>query len=383
MTFPLPFPPELRRQVPAGARVLLGLSGGVDSSVALAVLQELGCDVQTVTLKNYCSADGVFGSDDDRSCCSLEAIERARRVAAAAGVPHFVGNVEERFRERVIVPFLATYRRGWTPNPCIACNRDVRFPRLLELADQLGCELVATGHYVRLDRLARPPRLLRGADPVKDQSYFLFALPPRVLERCVFPLGWATKEQVRRAAAALGLATAARPESQDVCFVPPEGRGRLFGPGAARPGPIVDRAGRVLGRHRGLIHYTIGQRRGLGIAADRRLYVVALDADRNRLVVGEREQLAVVTVHCDRLVPPAADWPSAAPAGVRARVRYRQGGLAVAGWRLEGERLVVELAEPAYGVAPGQACVLDRDGVVLGGGRIVAAEALPRRGGVS
>ena len=379
MAFPLPIPAAVRRAVPPGTPVVLGVSGGVDSAVALAVLRELRADVQAVTLKNYCSQDGPFGGPDDRSCCSLAAIARARRLAADCGVPHLVSDVAPAFRRRVIDPFLADYAAGCTPNPCVDCNRAVRFPRLLEIADRLGAEaLVATGHYARVVTEGGETALWRGVDAVKDQSYFLYALPPSLLRRTVFPLGWWTKAQVKRAARELGLAAADRPESQDVCFVPPAGREALFAPGAVRPGPIVDLAGRVLGRHRGLVHYTVGQRRGLGLGGGPRRYVVALDPARNAVVVGPRAALAVRRVVCRDLRPAPADWAEAGPAaGLTARVRYRQRGVPVAAWRRSGDRLELELAEPVTGVAPGQSCVLDRGGRIVGGGVITAAGAAP------
>jgi len=368
--FPLPIPDALRDAVPHGSGVLLGVSGGVDSSVALAALSAMGCRVHAVTLKNFCTSEGAFGGESNTSCCSLDAIDAARRQAAAAGVEHWVANVEERFRDRVIDPFVDEYRAGRTPNPCVGCNTWVRFPELVRRADQLGLEFVATGHYAR--RLDGPdgPRLLRGLDRGKDQAYFLHGLEPAHLARSVFPLGWWTKAQVREAAEALGLESARRPESQEICFVPNDDRSFLFDEADGRPGDIVDRAGAVLGRHRGLVHYTVGQRRGLGVAAGEPLYVIALDPGRNALVVGPRRELAILAVSCDRcrwLRPP----PSAA-VGLVAQMRHRGPGHAVRSVRLDGERAEVTLAAPAAGVAPGQFLVLEHDGEILGGGRIRA-----------
>lgn len=370
MTFPLPLPADLRDAVPPGSGVLLGVSGGVDSSLALAALQALGCRVHTVTLKNFCTAEGAFGGEANTSCCSLDAIDTARRQAAAAGVAHWVANVEDRFRERVIDPFVSEYRAGRTPNPCVGCNTWVRFPELIRRADQLGLEFVATGHYARRLHGPHGPRLLRGVDRGKDQAYFLHGLEPAHLARCVFPLGWWTKAQVRQAAAALGLESARRPESQEICFVPDDDRGFLFDAADGRPGDIVDREGAVLGRHRGLVHYTVGQRRGLGIAAAQPLYVTALDPRRNVVVAGPREELAVVRVEAD-----GCRWlrrPAADAKGLAAQLRHRDPGHAVRSLQLADDRCRVELAAAAEGVAPGQFLVLEDDGEILGGGRITA-----------
>jgi len=276
LTFPLPLAEDLRRRLPPGTRVLLGVSGGVDSAVALAVLTELGCEVACVTFKNFC-----YGEDDrftDRSCCSLDAIDAARRLAARFGAAHWVADVEPAFRDAVITPFIAEYRSGRTPNPCLLCNGDVRFPELVRLADRQGCDVAATGHYARIAVEAGQARLMRGLDPDKDQAYFLHRIDRGLFPRLVFPLGWSTKPEVRAAARVLGIPVADKPDSQEICFVPGDDRSFLFAEGAGTvPGPIVDTAGRELGTHRGLVHYTVGQRRGLGVAAGAPLYVVALD----------------------------------------------------------------------------------------------------------
>jgi len=378
MDFPLPIPPALRQAAPPGTGVLLALSGGVDSAVALAVLRQLDCAVTAVTFKNFCLGDdGPAGVDGERSCCSLEAAEDARRVAVGLGARHWVHDVAPLFRAEVIAPFVAEYAAGRTPNPCLACNARVRFPELVRLADQLGLALVATGHYARREELDGAPCLRRGADRDKDQSYFLYRLGRTLLARALFPLGWATKGEVRAAARTLGLPVAEKAESQEICFVPGDDRAPLFaGGGAAVAGEIVDREGRVVGAHRGLAHYTVGQRRGLGVAAARPLYVLALDAPRNRVVVGPEEALVVTGVVCDDVVETSGALPAAGPPAGRdcvARIRHRHAGVRVAGWRRLGDRLEVTLAEPARGVAPGQALVLYEDDLVLGGGRIVGA----------
>lgn len=373
MPFPLPIPQPLRDAVPPGTAVLVAVSGGVDSAVAMALLRELGCDLHAVTFKNFCYSEA--GVDDDRACCSAEAVERARAMAGCLDVPHRVTGVERIFSERVVAPFVDAYRRGLTPNPCVDCNAAVRFPHLLRLADLSGCALVATGHYARVEREGRP-RLLRGVDPEKDQSYFLHRIGSEALGRCVFPLGWYVKEQVRAAAEALGLPAADRPESQEICFVPDDDRSFLFRDSDAVPGDIVDRGGRVLGRHRGLPFYTVGQRRGLGIAAARPLYVTAIEAAANRIRVGFAEELSAARVVADRFTVLDPDMPDSGPPpeGVSARIRHRHRGAPVAGWRLRGDRLIVELARPERAIAPGQALVLYRGDAVLGGGRIISAD---------
>jgi len=382
MSFPLPVPDALRAALPRGSGVLLGLSGGVDSSVALALLVHLGCEVHAVTLKNFCTSDGSFGGEGNRSCCSLDAIDAARRTAAALGARHWVSGVEPAFRSRVIEPFVDEYLAGRTPNPCVGCNAAVRFPQLTHLADELGLDLVATGHYARV--LAGPdgPELHRALDPDKDQSYFLHRLERDVLARCVFPLGWSAKPDVRAAAAALGLEAAARPDSQEICFVPDDDRSFLFagrdtGPG----GEIVHRDGRVLGRHRGLAHYTVGQRRGLGVAGGEPLFVVALEKEGNRVVVGPRDALRVGRVRCDGFVD-LAGVPRRGPAGPgpwTVQLRHRHAGVPVQDWSRDGARFEVELDGAAEGVAPGQFLVLYRGDRVCGGGRIVGAG--PAQGG--
>jgi tRNA-specific 2-thiouridylase len=383
MNLTLPIHDDLRRALAPGASVLLALSGGVDSALALAVLRALGCDVLTVTFKNFCYGDD--GADSAKSCCSLDAIDDARRLAHRFGARHWVHDVADLFGAQVIQPFIAEYRAARTPNPCLACNSVVRFPELVRLADMHGCDLVATGHYARVWSAGPGAELLRGVDPEKDQSYFLSQVPRDVWPRTVFPLGWSTKPQVRAAARDLGLAVAEKPESQEICFVPDGDRSFLFDEGQApRHGAIVDTAGNVRGEHRGLVHYTVGQRRGLGIAAAEPLYVVALDPASNTVIVGGREELAVHTLWCDGFVSGVASLP-AGPDSLNgpclARIRHGHAGVAAAGWSVDGDRLRVDLAEPAYGVAPGQGLTLYDGDRVLGGGRLIDADSSPVRGG--
>lgn len=381
MTFPLDIPAPLAARLPAGTGVLLGLSGGVDSAVTLALLRALECDVQCVTFKNFCH--GPDAEDlSETSCCSLEAIDEARRLARSHGAPHWVGNVEEPFRRAVIDPFIADYAAARTPNPCLDCNGTVRFPELVRLADRQGCAVAATGHYARVEAADDGPRLLRGLDPVKDQSYFLHRVGRELLQRVVFPLGWFNKDQVRHAARELGLPVAAKRDSQEICFVPDGDRSFLFPAGeGSNPGDIVDAQGRVLGRHRGLVHYTVGQRRGLGIAAPEPLYVVALEPEHNRLLVGSREAVATTRLVVDDVVDLVDGFPDNGTLWeghpVAARIRHRHDGSPVAGWRRDAGGLVVDLATPVYGGAPGQALVFyggSDSATVLAGGRIRSAQ---------
>jgi tRNA-specific 2-thiouridylase len=370
MTFPLPIPEPLRLALPPGTGVLLGISGGVDSAVALAMLRALECDVQCVTFKNFCYSEDQIDLTE-KSCCSLEAIEDARRLARRFDAQHWVGDVADPFRERVIDPFIQEYQEARTPNPCLACNSDVRFPELVRLAHRQGCQFAATGHYARIEDRAGQPSLMTGLDPTKDQSYFLHRVARELFGSLLFPLGWYEKSQVRQAARELGLSVAEKQDSQEICFVPDDDRSFLF-EDSDQPGEVVNRQGQLLGRHRGLVHYTVGQRKGLGIAADRPLYVLELDRECNRVILGYREELAISRIEADAFLAAVADFPAECPerGSFLARVRHRHGGTPVEGWRLEGQELTVDLAEPIEGVAPGQAVVIYDGDTVLGGGRI-------------
>lgn len=390
MTFPLPIPDSLRRALPPGTGVLLGLSGGVDSAVTLALLRSLDCEVQCVTFKNFC-----YSNDDnftDKSCCSLEAIEDAGRLARSFEAPHWVGDVEKPFRQNVIDPFVAEYSQARTPNPCLDCNGVVRFPELVRLAQRQGCAYAATGHYARIGGVGDHACLQRGLDPGKDQSYFLHRIDRRLFGRLLFPLGWYEKPQVRDAARDLGIKVAEKRDSQEICFVPEGDRSFLFeeahtGDGRALvEGDIVDRKGKLLGRHRGLIHYTVGQRKGLGIAAPEPLYVLELDLDGGRLVIGSKGELKTLAVTGNDFVSAIADFPDrwqanqGAPpvAGLEEpvvlQIRHRHRGAKVAGWSVDRGRIRVDLSEPVDAAAPGQGMVLYAGDQVLGGARIISGE---------
>ena len=362
-------------------RVVVAMSGGVDSSVVAALLARDGYDVIGVTLQLYDhgAAKGRAGA-----CCAGQDIHDARRAADLIGIPHYVLDYERRFRSAVIEPFAASYLAGETPVPCVNCNSDIKFADLLDTARELGASHLATGHYIRLDHDPETgPVLRRAADSARDQSYFLFSTTRAQLARLMFPLGGLQKSEVRDLARAFGLAIADKPDSQDICFVT-AGRYsdviRKLHPEAAAGGEIVHVDGRVLGRHEGVMHFTVGQRRGLGIAAAEPLFVVRLEAAQRRVVVGPRASLAT-----RRLQLRQFNWlgdgvfgaTAGAPIGVHVRLRSSQPPrpatlVAIA----DGAK--IELTDADYGIAAGQACTIYTDAApdarVLGGGWIAKVE---------
>lgn len=335
---------------------MVGMSGGVDSTVAAYLLREAGYEVHGLTLWLW-DPQGPY----ENPCCSLDA---AALAARELGIPHEVVQAQEDFRRLVVEPTLSAYRRGITPNPCAFCNREVRFALLLREADRRGIPWVATGHHARVARAGKP-RLLRGRDPQKDQSYFLFALTHEELSRALFPVGEYTKAEIKALAEKLGLTAARLPESQDLCFAP-EGIAALIL--EAEPGPIYDLDGRLLGRHKGLPHYTVGQRHGLGLSSPRPLYVVALDLERNAVIVGPEEAL-----YARGLLAQDLHWIGGEPPGERfpaeVQVRYRAAPVPAEVELREGAAWV-RFSRPVRAVTPGQAAVFYRGEEVLGGGII-------------
>jgi len=352
-----------------GARIVVAMSGGVDSSVVAALAARTGAEVIGVTLQLY---DQGVAVERAKSCCAGRDIHDARAVAERIGIAHHVFDYESRFRTSVIDRFADDYARGRTPVPCISCNQGVKFTDLLRFARDLGADCLATGHYVRRVATTDGPQLHRAADPARDQSYFLFATTREQLEFLRFPLGHLPKDRVRDIAREIGLPVAAKPDSQDICFVPDGDYARVVEkvrPDAVRPGEIVDRAGKVLGRHRGLIHFTVGQRRGLEIGGQPEpLYVLRLEPESQRVVVGPKRALAVRAARLSGVNWLGEDQREGLAAKVRSLARPAPA-------RFDGERLLFE--SPEYGVAPGQAAVLYEGTRVLGGGWIeetVAAE---------
>jgi tRNA-specific 2-thiouridylase len=344
------------------------MSGGVDSSVAAAVLLEQGYEVVGATMKLLDLPDELYG---DRGCCSLEAVRRAQGVCRVLGIPHYTLNFVADFAREVVGPFVAEYAAGRTPNPCLRCNMVVKWGELLRRARGAGCERLATGHYACVECGDRW-RLRRGRDAAKDQSYALYGLSQEALGATLLPLGELTKPEVRALAARLGLPTAETAESQDICFIPGgDYREFLRERISFRPGPVVDEQGRVIGEHEGLAAYTVGQRKGLGIGGGKPLFVLAKDCEGNRLIVGPRERLARREVGVA-----GVNWLSRAAPEVgetlRAEVELRYRGRPVEAEITveEGDRARLRLAPHDQAVTPGQAAVWYEGDLLLGGGTI-------------
>lgn len=364
---------------PADHRVVVAMSGGVDSSVAAALIKLAGYDAVGITLQLYDHGEAIRRKG---ACCAGQDIHDARRVSAALDIPHYVLDFESRFREAVIDDFVDTYLQGATPIPCVRCNQTVKFADLLWRARELGASALVTGHYV--DSVLTPSgrELRTPSDMARDQSYFLFATTQEQVDFLRFPLGRLTKPETRSLATELGLMVADKPDSQDICFVPDGKYADLIlklRPDAADAGDIVHLDGRVLGRHEGILHYTIGQRRGLGVAEGEPLYVVKLDAAAKRVIVGPREALKQTDIAVKDL-----NWLGAAPLSempqpVYARIRSTRPPV-LASVRKSARDVIVTIPEGEYGVSPGQACVLyDQPGPgqkVLGGGFIASPSVL-------
>jgi tRNA-specific 2-thiouridylase len=353
------------------SRILVAMSGGVDSSLAAALLVEAGHEVVGATLRTFCYTAGPAHA---RTCCGLEGIQDAKAVAHSLGIPHTVFDVEEEFTRDVIDDFDDEYAHGRTPNPCVRCNSFTKFRDLLREARRLGADRIATGHYVRLEHEPDgSARLLRGADRVKDQAYFLWALPRTSLPFLDFPLGDLAKNQVRALARERGLVTADKPESQEICFVPTGDYRDLLSRRlqathpALQPGEFVTTNGKPLGRHGGYAGFTVGQRKGLPGGSPEAMFVVAIRPDRREVVVGGRDDLLADGLELDRV-----NWLADAPReGERVMAQLRHRGPAVpAIVESAGRRTALRFPDPRSAVTPGQSCVLFQEDLMLGGGRI-------------
>lgn len=354
-------------------RIVAAMSGGVDSSVAAALLAADGHDVVGLSMQLY---DQRGGTQSFGSCCTLDDLHDARRVARRIGIPHYIVNFERQFDERVISPFVQEYAAARTPIPCVRCNSDLKFASLLDRARGFDAEQVATGHYARVETVPAAGgravrRLRRAADQAKDQCYFLFSLTQSQLARASFPLGDMLKAEVRDYARDRGLLVADKPDSHEICFVP-DGDYAAFVerrlPEGAREGPVVDAAGRLLGRHRGVHRFTVGQRKGLGVSGAVPLYVTAIDAASDTVTVGSRADLERIT-----LTAGGVNWIEGTPrhgCPVTAQIRHHHPPAPARVWPLDGAALRLEFDHPQPAIAPGQAVVLYDGDIVLGGGWI-------------
>lgn len=350
-------------------KALIAMSGGVDSSVAAFLMKEAGYDCIGVTMKLYDNED--IGMDQEKTCCSLSDIEDARSVAVKLGIPYYVFNFKADFKEKVIDPFIDSYRCGMTPNPCIECNRHLKFTQLHQKARELQCDVVVTGHYARITKDEQGYHLLKGKDAAKDQSYVLYSLTQEQLAHTCFPLGEYTKDEIRRMAEEQGFFNAGKKDSQDICFIPDGDYRRFIEETTGQkstPGNFVDQGGNVLGIHKGYYCYTIGQRRGLGISAPQSLYVVEIRPEKNEVVLGSNEDLFHSHLMADHF-----NWIEQVGPDeiIKARIRYHQTEKEATVRVLEDNKVEVDFLEPQRAITKGQAVVLYRGDAVAGGGRII------------
>jgi tRNA-specific 2-thiouridylase len=361
------------------AKVVVAMSGGVDSSVAAALLKEDGNQVIGATMQIWPSSELADEADKFGGCCGLDAVEEAKSVAYGLRIPHYVLNFRDLFAQKVIANFCGEYSLGRTPNPCIRCNEHIKFDALLSRAKEFDADYIATGHYARIERDGVHDRRLlkKGIDRTKDQSYVLYVMSQNQLRHALMPLGGYTKERVRQIARELELPVANRAESQEICFIPDGDYPRFFReyvPEGVKPGPILDREGNTLGEHQGILFYTIGQRRGLGISATEPLYVVAIDRGRNAIIVGPKAE-----VYGDELIVNNLNWIAIEtlnqPIYLKAKIRYRHREAdAVVTPLPSGDRAHVKFIQPQMAITPGQAIVFYHKDTVMGGGTIAQAK---------
>ena len=366
------------REMRATQRVVVAMSGGVDSSVAAALVKSAGYDTIGITLQLYDHGDATKRKG---ACCAGQDIHDARSVAASLGIPHYVLDYESLFRESVIDNFADTYLSGHTPIPCVRCNETVKFKDLLTTAKDLGAEALVTGHYIETSLNDGQWQMRRPVDEKRDQSYFLFSTTPEQLSFLRFPLAHLTKNEIREFAAKLALPVADKPDSQDICFVPNGDYATVIErlrPDCSLPGEIVDMDGNILGQHQGVLHYTVGQRRGLGVTIGEPLYVVCIDADTRQVIVGPKDALARRTIMLDEVNWLGGEMLSD-PIDVKVKIRSTGSPVRANLTLLQGQQAEVSLDIPEEGVSPGQACVFygaDEGPAarVLGGGWIISAQ---------
>lgn len=352
-------------------KVLIAMSGGVDSSVAALLVKKQGYDCVGCTMKLYDNRDA--GISRGHTCCSFDDVEDARAIAYKLGMPYYVFNFADSFREKIIDRFVLCYEKGITPNPCIDCNRYMKFDKLFDRADILGCEHIVTGHYARIEFDGKQYILKKAADESKDQSYVLYSMTQEQLSRTLFPLGTMKKSEARQIAAENGFVNAEKPDSQDICFVPDGDYARvveMYSGRCAVPGNFVDMSGKVLGRHKGIIHYTVGQRKGLGLSFAEPHYVISVNHTENTVALGTHNELFK-----DALTAGDFNWISGetpkSPLRCKAKIRYRQQEQWCEATANADSTVTIHFDKPQRAITPGQAVVLYDDETVLGGGTII------------